>query len=605
MARLRERVTELSRRLRDWVARLSTAWLVVLALAVLSAASGAGVFMYQTYAFVEHDNQFCLSCHLMVDPYERFAQSAHRGLGCKACHQPTFVERSRMAVSQILENPEEITTHAHVPNSACASCHIEGNPEQWRTISQSIGHRVHLESDDPSLRGLMCVECHSTSIHEFAPSDRTCGQSGCHEDTRIVLGRMQPLTIHCVGCHDFSRPVADIETVGVGRAQMQPGRNECLTCHQMRVLVADMPPDEPHDRVCGACHNPHDQLTPREAERTCASAGCHVRPDTLTTMHQGLAVGVLENCLACHPAHQFRVQGDRCLDCHQDIYDDAPRPLGQISRSAVQAPSSMGGVSGLLGALAARFTGTAQTPAQAPAQTPRRPAQAPARELRGTPAPAQEFQQAPSRPLIFAHRPHRGVACTECHSTAVTHGAVTVTSVRQCRECHHTSPVADQCSRCHQPAQLRTERYPIRQTVQLSVVPQPRTRELPFSHAVHEREACGSCHRQPLTMAVTVSCNSCHEQHHRPTTQCMSCHVRPPGDAHTVNAHLGCTGAGCHDPVPAQVRNVPRTRPFCLSCHQDLVQHEPGGNCADCHRLPAPRPQAALPGTELRAGGGR
>jgi hypothetical protein len=76
----------------------------------------------------------------------------------------------------------------------------------------------------------------------------------------------------------------------------------------MRVLVADMPEDEPHDRVCGACHNPHDQATPREAERTCASAGCHVRPDTLTPMHQGLAVGVLENCLGCHTAHDFRVR---------------------------------------------------------------------------------------------------------------------------------------------------------------------------------------------------------------------------------------------------------------------------------------------------------
>jgi hypothetical protein len=128
MARLKERVTMLSLRIRKWVAGLSVAALVVLALVALSAASAAGVFMYRTYTYVEHDNQFCLSCHLMVDPYERFAQSAHRGLGCKACHQPTFVERSRMALSQVLENPDEITTHAHVPNSACASCHIDGRP---------------------------------------------------------------------------------------------------------------------------------------------------------------------------------------------------------------------------------------------------------------------------------------------------------------------------------------------------------------------------------------------------------------------------------------------------------------------------------------------
>jgi hypothetical protein len=582
MAGVMERGREAGVAARRWLAGLSVGWLVVLALVTAGAVSAGGVFMYRTYSYVEHDNQFCLSCHLMVDPYERFAQSAHRDLGCKACHQPTFVERSRMAVSQVLENPDEITTHAHVPNSVCASCHIDGDPEQWRIISRSIGHRIHLESDDPALRGLMCVECHSTSIHEFATSNRTCGQSGCHEDTRIVLGRMEPLTIHCVACHEFSRPSDTALAADVGQARMQPGRNECLTCHQMRVLVADMPEDEPHDRVCGACHNPHDQATPREAERTCASAGCHVRPDTLTPMHQGLAVGVLENCLGCHTAHDFRVQGDRCLDCHQDIFQDDPRPVGPAA--ATQRPSSDGGagaLSNLWSAVTVRFASTA--PARVDLQA----------------------QQARRDPLVFSHARHRDVECSACHSTERVHGAVTVTSVRDCQSCHHTAPVANRCEACHQPAELRTAQQTVRQAVRLSVAPQQRMRNLPFSHAVHAGETCASCHREPLTMRVTVSCNGCHEQHHRPNSQCISCHVRPPADAHTVNAHLGCAGAGCHDPAPAQVRNVPRTRNLSLGCHQDLVQHEPGGNCADCHRLPAPRPSVAAPaGAAVARGGG-
>jgi hypothetical protein len=579
----------LSRRTRDWVAGLPIAAMVALALVALSAVSVAGVFMYRTYSYVEHDNQFCLSCHLMVDPYERFAQSAHRGLGCKACHQPTFVERSRMAVSQVLENPDEITTHAHVPNTACASCHIEGNPEQWRIIASSIGHRIHLESDDPALRGLMCVECHSSSIHEFAASNRTCAQSGCHETTEIMLGRMQPLTIHCVACHEFSRPATGPLTGEVGRTEMRPTRNECLTCHQMRVLVADMPPDEPHDQVCGACHNPHDQRTPREAERTCASAGCHVRPDTLTPMHQGLAVGVLEGCIGCHQAHDFRVRGDRCLDCHQDIFDEDPRPVASPAAGRAGAPLTAARLpAALWSTVTARFASTA-APLVAPAA-------------------ALEQAQPGSRrdPLLFSHRRHRGVQCTACHSTERSHGAVTVTSVRDCQSCHHTAPVVSNCTACHQTAERHVERYTIRQTVRLSVAPQPRMRDLPFSHVQHRTEPCASCHREPLTLRANVSCAGCHEQHHRPNAQCMNCHVQPPGTAHTVNAHLGCTGAGCHDPMPAQIRNVPRTRNFCLACHQTLVQHEPGGNCADCHRLPAPRQQrAALPGPAALVGGGR
>jgi len=574
MASLKDRGVAHTRRVWGWVVALPLGWLVVLAMVTTAAVSAGGVFMYRTYSYVEHDNQFCLSCHLMVDPYERFGQSAHRDLGCKACHQPTFVERSRMAVSQVLENPDEITTHAHVPNSVCANCHIDGDPEQWRIISRSIGHRIHLESDDPALRGLMCVECHSTSIHEFATSNRTCAQSGCHEDTRIVLGRMEPLTIHCVACHEFSRPADGELATDVGQARMQPGRNECLTCHQMRVLVADMPEDEPHDRVCGTCHNPHDQTTPREAERTCASAGCHVRPDTLTPMHQGLAVGILEGCLGCHTAHDFRVQGDRCLDCHQNIFDDDPRPVGPAASGPAPAPArgaTASALDGLWGAVAVRFASTA----------------APARVALQQAARARD-------PLIFSHRRHRDVQCTECHSSQRAHGAVTVTSVRDCQSCHHTAPVASRCESCHQPAQLRAASQSIRQPLRLSVWPQQRMRNLPFSHEQHTAEACASCHRQPLTMAVTVSCNSCHAQHHRPNAQCMGCHVQPPGGAHTVNAHLGCAGSGCHDPAPAGVRNVPRTRNLCLGCHQDQVRHEPGGNCADCHRLPAPRAGAGI-----------
>lgn len=552
-----------------WLTGLPPAWLAVLGGVVLAGAAAGGVFMYRTYQFVEHDNQFCLSCHLMVDPYERFAQSAHQGLGCKACHQPTFVERSRMALSQIIENPEEITTHAHVPNRACAACHIEGDPERWRSVRSSVGHRVHLESDDPALRGLMCVECHSTSIHEFAPSDRTCAQSGCHEDTRIRLGRMQDLTIHCVACHDFSRPVPDTARVHLAAAPLQPGRQECLTCHAMRVLVADMPEDEPHERVCGACHNPHEQATPREAERTCAQAGCHAQPDTLTPMHRGLAVGVLQDCLACHSAHTFRVAGDDCLGCHRDIYQDAPRRIELPQARA----AARGGGAGMLPALWAALRG------QAPP---------------------------PRRPLEFWHARHRDVECAACHSSEQAHGALTVTSVRDCRSCHHTAPVAATCTTCHSPAELRQPRYRVPQTVRLSVAP-PKTRELPFSHRRHEAIACATCHTEPLTLRATAQCSGCHEEHHRPGTECLGCHTQPPATAHTVEAHLGCSGAGCHDPVPAGVRNVPRTRSFCLACHQDLVQHEPGGNCADCHRLPRPRPQgrANVAGPSIQTGGGR
>jgi hypothetical protein len=194
--------------------------------------------------------------------------------------------------------------------------------------------------------------------------------------------------------------------------------------------------------------------------------------------------------------------------------------------------------------------------------------------------------------IDFSHAVHRQLDCLDCHSVADTHGALAVTGLRQCRECHHAPPLAANCSGCHQAGDFVGERQRILQTF-APVVREPVARELFFAHAQHHTVACASCHVEPLTMAVTGTCRDCHEQHHQPQVQCMACHIVPPRDAHTAAAHLTCTAAGCHVTLAAPLARVPRTRPFCLACHQELVDHERGGNCADCHILPPPRAAGA------------
>jgi hypothetical protein len=186
----------------------------------------------------------------------------------------------------------------------------------------------------------------------------------------------------------------------------------------------------------------------------------------------------------------------------------------------------------------------------------------------------------------FSHARHRELPCLDCHSSADTHGAVTVADTRQCMGCHHAQPLAADCTRCHQNADFQGERRRIAHTFDLTVG-EPVTRQLVFAHVQHREAACISCHVERLTLAATVTCTDCHEEHHRPGAQCMQCHTAPPRASHTVAAHLGCTAAGCHDPAP--VAGVPRTRTFCLVCHQEMVDHESGLNCADCHTLPPPR----------------
>jgi len=543
----------------------------------------------------------------MADPYELFAESAHRGLGCKACHKPSFAGRSQMALTQILTNPDSLTTHAEVPNEKCTSCHVEGDPETWESIRNSVGHRVHFESDDPSLDGLNCVECHSSSLHQFAATSETCAQSGCHEDATIQLGRMGDFTIHCTACHNFSDPVPEDAPLETLVAATQPDAESCLSCHAMRTLV-DMPEDEPHEASCGACHDPHGQTTPEQAVETCATAGCHAQPDTLTPFHRGLTVGVLSDCTSCHGAHDWQAEGQDCLSCHQDVFDD-PAGGARLTASnaavvALAAHTSSTTAPASVGALPVRFASSAlhagtRTSDIHVRDTPARDTPARDTPVRDTPARMEAARTEASRveprthlfqalDSTFVHAEHRTVECQECHLSEEVHGAVTTTSLRDCRTCHHTQPIMADCAACHDDRSAPSDTRQLLRTVSFTVT-DPMSRELPFDHPAHETIECQECHEAGLELSASaIDCASCHEDHHEPEQRCASCHLEAPEPAHTVEVHVGCTGSGCHTDVPGVLNSVPRTRSFCLSCHQELEDHRPGEECEQCHELPDP-----------------
>jgi hypothetical protein len=541
----------------------------VLGLLGVGLVVGGGVASYRAYEFVEHDNEFCLSCHLMEEPFELFAESAHRGLGCKACHKPTFAARSQMALTQILENPDSLATHAEVPNEKCADCHIEGDPQRWESIRNSAGHRIHFESDDPSLEGLQCVECHATGLHEFAAVDRTCGQSGCHTESRIQLGGMSDLTIHCAACHGFSTPVDPSEPVEMLTAAVTPDAEECLSCHVMRTLV-DMPPDEPHGQACGLCHNPHEQSTPEEAVASCATGSCHTDAAAVSPMHRGLESGVLEECTTCHEAHDWRLDANDCLACHQQVFlDDPPggNPLAAGGPPGLVPPAGMGaGASGRevrVASLAA--VGLVHSVVQ---------------------------ESASGLDSVFRHADHPGVSCLECHGTEESHGRVRVTSLSDCRSCHHTAPVSNDCVACHTSAPSGTIDAP--RTLSFSVA-DPVERELPFNHDAHAAITCAECHTGGESLsAESLSCQTCHMEHHRTEgVRCADCHAPVPASAHpTAQVHVGCTGGACHSdpPIPGLAQGLPRTPDFCLSCHVDQEDHQAGRDCAECHQVPGELP---------------
>jgi Ni/Fe-hydrogenase subunit HybB-like protein/Fe-S-cluster-containing dehydrogenase component len=328
-------------------------------------------------------------------------------------------------------------------------------------------------------------------------------------------------------------------TVASLNAQTRP-RGEDLRClspnNPDHCLPEPLPLDEPHDAICATCHNLATQRTFAEAAKTCTAAGCHTNVKQLTPYHRGLRPATLQNCIGCHPAHDARIRtgGAVCSTCHAK---------GGTMRVADGSP--------------------------------------PTRDV-GRPI-------APN--VVFRHARHETVECRSCHSSAQRHGAATVRGIQECRSCHHRDPVAVNCVSCHAASELREVSSTVKRTfeIQIGSLNRP-TRTLPFEHAAHLTADCRTCHTGGLAMAPSqVGCVGCHEQHHRPTANCTTCHERPAAGVHTRDAHLGCAGAGCHESGPAAILEAPRTRQLCLTCHTErAVNHKPG-NCSDCHIMPKPR----------------
>lgn len=193
----------------------------------------------------------------------------------------------------------------------------------------------------------------------------------------------------------------------------------------------------------------------------------------------------------------------------------------------------------------------------------------------------------------FTHAEHESVQCYTCHENTDAHGALIVTTIQDCRRCHHSPPTSAPCARCHASDDAPDEGFGMVQAVSFSVGTADSRRTLAFSHEPHADVDCARCHTQGLALLApaNLDCAGCHEDHHTPQSDCAACHVAAPVEAHPPSeAHVTCSGVACHQRVPFQT--VPRTRDFCLGCHQDMREHEVARACAECHTLPAPRPQA-------------
>lgn len=201
-----------------------------------------------------------------------------------------------------------------------------------------------------------------------------------------------------------------------------------------------------------------------------------------------------------------------------------------------------------------------------------------------------------TRAETFAHAAHVQIDCAVCHQVSEGHG--THGSV-ECADCHRASAMAtmrvlrpEQCAACHHAAEqpLACENchetrpsVASEQRLALEVWSAPRTRTFTFEHEIHAALDCASCHRAAPMLSPAEPCASCHTEHHTVTARCVACHTPPAEGAHDVESHLTCSGAGCHS--APDVEAIADTRAVCVVCHQAQEEHEPEGNCIECHRV--------------------
>lgn len=531
-----------------------------------------------SWNYMQHENNFCSSCHVMEGPWNKFAVDAgkHSKLECHDCHQQSIIVSTRQLVLWVADHPEKIPPHAPVPNARCESCHNTDQGELWTRVVQTAGHRTHLESDSSALAKVMCVTCHGAEVHAFIPAKETCGSSGCHENLKIRLGKMAEQTaLHCNQCHQFTAEVPLLATRDSAEGAMRPGRPQCLSCHAMeRVLKGYDPAREPHNSTCGTCHNPHTQETPQAAGETCATSGCHANWRD-TPFHTGTAhrkVG--DKCLTCHQPHASKVDASDCVQCHTSVRERSG-PGGKL-----QPPLPFDTTRVLRGARAllevrpdepVRGKGDVRPPDIPP---PDRPA-----ELEPIPADT------------FPHRRHTSLACITCHvAPNVQGGRLTFEAPRGCLICHHQPGRRRDCTACHRGDELTAPR-----TVSVSVTTPrypPRQRQVIFSHPEHVGVSCADCHTAPVTLAATPAvrrCADCHETHHTASSSCADCHTTPQlRDAHRADvsaSHRRCDA--CH--TATTVAGLTPNRSFCVMCHApEQSKHYPERECTTCHMLASP-----------------
>lgn len=229
------------------------------------------------------------------------------------------------------------------------------------------------------------------------------------------------------------------------------------------------------------------------------------------------------------------------------------------------------------------------------------------------------YPKAPAS-VRFNHAKHAQVACSSCHTQALTSAKsadVLHPSMSACSGCHSdtkTKPQLNECAACHISYQVNATEATITTAEQWRAIrpapmlPAKASPRLKFSHAAHMRAgqdakttsaACTSCHaidaQGAATMPQAAQCASCHNGSLASDT-CSSCHLQAPsGRLVTSWKTPGALTPTKLLPSDHSVDWIKRHGTVALAQGDDCMSCHAEQTCASCHQARGATPRSAHP----------
>jgi hypothetical protein len=276
-------------------------WLRFTLIAFLVLVPTGAVAAIEGFHYVHTSTEFCIGCHLMKVPGEKWSTGPHKGVICQTCHEADIFQEARLGYASYIQRLEHIGEHAKVPTRICMSCHVQPGTK-WKQIGDTPGHRLHVAE-----KGFDCLQCHVTKLHAFKADLSQCVR--CHADKtasaeyigkQVELGPLE--TAHCLECHDY---------LGKRSDTLVPTAATCRNCHTplaeapAQVLPAFRGENgegrqiwvaKGHDD-CVGCHKPHGK--PLEDPTSCLA--CH--QSILVAPNRHVTDERVGKCGTCHDPH--------------------------------------------------------------------------------------------------------------------------------------------------------------------------------------------------------------------------------------------------------------------------------------------------------------